>query len=1190
VEIAAWVAGRISGKPLENIGLLPGGAKAGEFGAGGCDIADMPLADFIHLRVHTAYSLSAGAIPVKEAVQLCKVGRMPALAITDTGNLFGALEFATACAAAGVQPIIGCEVAIAGRDEAARSNGPPGRSVEPDRIVLLVQSEAGYRNLLALVSHSYLASDGAAEPAVSLADIAAASEGLICLSGGPKGPLGRLLTEGQGDAAEALLGELRMAFPGRLYIELMRHNGPDEARSEPALVELAYRHDLPLVATNDAYFPDREFYEAHDALLCIAQGTVVADNDRRRLTPFHYFRSAAEMRDVFADLPEACDNTLTIARRCAFIPQPRQPILPAFPTEEGDTEESALRRAAQAGLDARLARLGIGEAKAKRYHERLEFELATIIAMGFAGYFLIVADFIQWAKREGIPVGPGRGSGAGSVVAWALTITDLDPLRFGLLFERFLNPERVSMPDFDIDFCQDRRDEVIRYVQQKYGRDRVAQIITFGKLQARAVLRDVGRVLAMPYGQIDRLCKLVPNNPAHPVTLEKAIAGEPALQQARDGDEAVARLIEISLKLEGLYRHASTHAAGVVIGDRPLVELVPLYRDPRSDMPATQFNMKWVEIAGLVKFDFLGLKTLTVLARAHELLAERGIELDLEGLPLDDRATYELLASGDTVGVFQVEGAGVRDMLRRLRPDRFEDIIAANALYRPGPMENIPRYIAVKHGEEAPDYLHPTLEPILNATYGVMTYQEQVMQIAQVLAGYTLGSADLLRRAMGKKIQSEMDAQRQQFVNGAVAHGVEKGRAELIFDQMAKFAGYGFNKPHAAAYALITYQTAYLKANYPVEFLAASMTLDLGNTDKLNHFRQELDRLGIRLLPPDINRSQPTFSVEIDPKSGKPAIRYALAAVKGVGAQAMELLVAERERNGRFKDLFDLAQRLDAKTFNRGQFESLAKAGAFDPLDPNRAQTFAAAELLLRQASRSANERQDGQGSLFGLGLNDRPSLPLVEDWPPVEKLQHEFAAIGFYLSSHPLDAYGKSLERAGILRWAELPKALAANGTTRFRLAGIVIGRKERTSARGNRFAFVQMSDTSGIFEVTLFAEMLSQSRALFEAGQPLAVTVDVRSEEDNLRLTAQKVEPLDDIVAHVAAGLRVFLGEERALATLKSLMGREAGGGRGRVSVVLDLAAREVEIAIPGGFRVDPKIRAAVKSLPGIVDVHDI
>ncbi len=1150
----------------------------------------MPLADFIHLRVHTAYSLSSGAITIKELVARCKADRMPAVAITDSGNLFGALEFAIACAAAGVQPIIGCELALKARDD---GNGALIRPLtEPDRLVVLVQSEIGYRNLLALVSNAYLDSDGASEPTIAIANLAARSHGLICLTGGSKGPVGRLLAEGQSDAAEMVLSELHNAFPGRLYVELMRHGGNDEARSEPGLIDLAYRHDLPLVATNDAYFPARDFYEAHDALLCIAQGKAVADNDRKRLTPWHYFRPAAEMREIFADLPEACDNTLVIARRCAFIPRPRQPILPAFPTADGESETSALRRAALAGLESRLARLGISEAEVRPYRERLEFELGTIIEMGFAGYFLIVADFIQWAKREGIPVGPGRGSGAGSVVAWALTITDLDPLRFGLLFERFLNPERVSMPDFDIDFCQDRRDEVIRYVQQKYGRDRVAQIITFGKLQARAVLRDVGRVLAMPYGQIDRLCKLVPNNPAHPVTLAQAIAGEPALQQAREADEAVARLIEISLKLEGLYRHASTHAAGVVIGDRPLVELVPLYRDPRSQMPATQFSMKWVELAGLVKFDFLGLKTLTVLVRCLELLRARGIALDLANLPLDDRPTFELLSRGDTVGVFQVEGAGVRDMLRRLRPDHFEDIIAANALYRPGPMENIPRYIAVKHGEEAADYLHPALEPILNATYGVMTYQEQVMQIAQVLAGYTLGSADLLRRAMGKKIQSEMDAQRQQFVDGAVARGVERGRAELIFDQMAKFAGYGFNKPHAAAYALITYQTAYLKANHPVEFMAALMTLDLGNTDKLNLLRQELDRLRIKLLPPDINRSQPTFSVETDPKSGKPAIRYALAAVKGVGELAMAELVRERAKNGGFKDLADFARRLDAKSFNRRQFESLARAGAFDAINPNRAQTVAAAEVILRHASRAAEDRETRQESLFGAidpAFAPRPSLPVVEDWPAVEKLQQEFAAIGFYLSSHPLDAYGKSLERAGILRWVDLPAALAANGTTRFRLAGIVVGRKERTSARGNRFAFVQMSDPSGIYEVTVFTEMLREARLLFESGEPLVVTVDIRREEDSLRLTAQKIEPLNDVVAHTAAGLRVFLGEERALAHLKNLFGRQTGG-RGRVSVVLDLSDSEVEIAIPGGFRVDPKMRAAVKSLPGIMDVHDI
>ncbi len=849
----------------------------------------MPLADFVHLRVHTAYSLSAGAIRIKELAGLCRAGRMPAVAITDTGNLFGALEFAGACAEAGVQPIIGCEVALAsrengGREDGARTNGLPGRVVEPDRIVLLAQSEAGYRNLLALVSRSYLDGDGAAEPAVTPGDLAASGDGLICLAGGPKGPVGRLLAEGQADAAEAALRRLAAAFPGRLYIELMRHGGNEEARAEPGLVDLAYRCGLPLVATNDAYFPDRDFYQAHDALLCIAQGTVVADNDRKRLTPQHYFRPAAEMRELFADLPEACDNTLVIARRCAFIPQPRQPILPAFPTEDGVDEETALRRAAAAGLEARLAAHGIADPDTRPYRERLDFELGVIISMGFAGYFLIVADFIQWAKREGIPVGPGRGSGAGSVVAWALTITDVDPLRFGLLFERFLNPERVSMPDFDIDFCQERRDEVIRYVQQKYGRDRVAQIITFGKLQARAVLRDVGRVLAMPYGQVDRLCKLVPNNPAHPVSLGQAIAGEPLLQQQRDGDETVARLIEIALKLEGLYRHASTHAAGVVIGDRPLCELVPLYRDPRSDIPVTQFNMKWVELAGLVKFDFLGLKTLTVLTHANALLAAREVQLDLSNLPLDDRPALELLSRGDTVGVFQCESAGVRDTLKKLRPERFEDVIALVALYRPGPMADIPKYISVKNGAEKPDYLHPALVDILRETFGVMVYQEQVMQIAQVLSGYTLGGADLLRRAMGKKIKSEMEAQRKGFIDGAVARGVPAAQAEAIFEKVEKFAGYGFNKSHSAPYALIAYQTAYLKANHPVEFMAALMTADLGNTDKLNLFRQELDRLGIRLLPPDINRSEPVFSVEVDAKTGKPAIRYALAAVKGVGA------------------------------------------------------------------------------------------------------------------------------------------------------------------------------------------------------------------------------------------------------------------------------------------------------------------
>ncbi|HTZ37892.1 MAG TPA: DNA polymerase III subunit alpha [Stellaceae bacterium] len=1148
----------------------------------------MPLADFIHLRVHTAYSLSAGAIKVKELVALCKANRMPAVAITDSGNLFGALEFATACAAEGIQPIIGCELALVAH-EAGEGARPPR---QPERVVVLVQNETGYRNLLGLVSRSFLDSEAGAEPAIALADLADHSEGLICLTGGAKGPLGRLIADGQSEGAAILLRALQSAFPGRLYIELTRHGMADELRSEAGFVDLAYKYDLPLVATNDCYFPDRDFYEAHDALLCIAQGRIVDDTDRARLTPDHFFRPAPEMRVLFADLPEACDNTLVIARRCAFMPVARKPILPAFPTADGVDEAAALREAAQAGLAARLATLS-AETDPAPYRERLDYELDVIVKMGFAGYFLIVADFIQWAKRQGIAVGPGRGSGAGSVVAWSLTITDIDPLRFGLIFERFLNPERVSMPDFDVDFCQERRDEVIRYVQQKYGRDRVAQIITFGKLQARAVLRDVGRALGMPYGQVDKLCKLVPNNPAHPVTLAQAIAGEPLLQQARDGDEAVARLIAISLKLEGLYRHASTHAAGVVIGDRPLVELVPLYRDPRSDMPVTQFNMKWVELAGLVKFDFLGLKTLDVLEQVVELLSARGVALDLAQLPLDDAATYALISRGDTSGVFQLESAGMRDNLRKLKPNRFEDIVAMNALYRPGPMDSIPNYIKCKNGEEAVRYPHRLLEPILKPTFGVFTYQEQVMQAAQLMADYSLGGADLLRRAMGKKIKSEMEAQRATFVAGAVKNGIDEGQANFVFDLMEKFSGYGFNKSHSAPYALVAYQTAYLKANHPVEFLAASMTLDMGNTDKLNQFRQEADRLGIALLPPDINRSNVEFAVEPDAKTGKPAIRYALAAVKGVGAQAMRDLVAERQAGGPFKDLFDFARRLDTRSFNRRQFESLVKAGAFAAIAPNRAQSLAAIDLLLRQASRAAEERVSRQESLFGgidSGFDERPSLPVVEDWPPVEKLQHEFDAIGFYLSSHPLDPYGKSLERAGVLRFAELGAALAANASTRFRLAGIVVGKKERTSARGNKYAFVSLSDTSGVFEITVFSDVLAQSRELLDGGQPLIVTIDARSEEQSVRLTAQRIEPLDRVVAHAAAGLKVFLGAEEALARLKSLFQREATGGRGRISVVLDLPDSEVEIALPGGFRVDPRIRAAVKSLPGIVDVHDI
>jgi DNA polymerase III subunit alpha len=1160
----------------------------------------MPHADFIHLRTHSAYSLSSGAIKVKALVELAKKNAMPAVAMTDSGNLFGALEFAMAAAESGVQPIIGCELGLRRADvENVRLGARIGPALPPDPIVLLVQTETGYRNLLKLVSKAFLETPGGEAPQIDLAALEGHSEGLLALTGGPSGPIGRLLADGQKAAAAAMLMKLAGLFPGRLYVELMRHGMAIEERIEGDLIDLAYTHDLPLVATNDAFFPDPSYEAAHDVLLCIAEGVVQSEPNRRRLTGQHYFTSPSEMRLLFADLPEACDNTVVIARRCAYMPEPRKPILPPFPTDSGRKEDEELRIAALAGLEARLQSHvwragGMSAAErdvvAKPYRERFAFELDVIIKMGFAGYFLIVAEFIQWAKAQGIPVGPGRGSGAGSVVAWALTITDLDPLRFGLLFERFLNPERVSMPDFDIDFCQERRDEVIRHVQQKYGHDRVAQIITFGKLQARAVLRDVGRVLGMPYSQVDRICKLVPNNPANPVTLKDAINGEPVLQQMRDEDESVARLIAIALKLEGLYRHASTHAAGVVIGDRTLNELIPLYRDPRSDMPVTQFSMKYAELAGLVKFDFLGLKTLDVLQKAVEMVAARGIPLDLAALPLDDPKSYALMAKGDTAGIFQLEGTGMRDMLKKLGPDRFEDIIAVVALYRPGPMENIPRYIEVKHGREKPDYLHPKLQPILEETHGIIIYQEQVMEIAKVLSGYSLGSADLLRRAMGKKIKAEMDAQRRQFVDGAVERGVDPELAEHIFDLVAKFAGYGFNKSHAAAYALVAYQTAYLKANYPVEFLAASMSLDIGNTDKLNLFRQECARLGIKVLPPDINRSEVDFSVE-QTREGA-AIRYALAAVKGVGAAAMREIIAARKVNGAFKDLFDFARRLDVKSFNRRQFENLIRAGAFECLNPNRAQSFAAIELLLRHASVAAEERASSQVNLFGAGgeaTGQRFALPQSQDWSALDRLQQEFAALGFYLSSHPLDAYGKSLARVGVVRYADLKDRLAAGGSTRFRLAGIVIGRKERSSSEGRRFAFVQMSDATGTFEVTLFSEVLTQARELLDSGKPLLVTVDIRADDDALRLTAQRVEPLEGIVAQAAAGLKVVLGETGALPAFKSLLQGEAGG-RGHVNVVVSLPTSEVEIALPGGFRIGPQVLSAVQRLPGVLSVQEI
>ncbi|HVY84900.1 MAG TPA: DNA polymerase III subunit alpha [Caulobacterales bacterium] len=1131
-------------------------------------------APFIHLRARSAYSLLQSAVHVGDLAKLAAKHEMPALALTDANNLFGALEFSEYFAGKGLQPIVGLSLDVKGE------GGVDGA------LALLAQSAEGYANLMQLSSAAFLDTPSTEAPHVPLERLAAHSAGLIALTGGGAGPLTSLLEGGHVERAQELLQRLADTFRNRLYVELQRHGERAEVETESALVNFAYDLGLPLVASNDIRFKTRADHRAHDALLCIAAGSYLGEEDRPRVTEEHYFKSGAEMAALFDDLPEAIANTGEIARRCAFRVKKRSPILPQFDTKRGRDEPAELKAQAEAGLKERLKALGPERMAAPKeeYEKRLAYELGVITQMKFPGYFLIVSDFIKWAKAHDIPVGPGRGSGAGSVVAWALTITDLDPLRFGLLFERFLNPERVSMPDFDIDFCQERRGEVIEYVKNKYGADRVAQIITFGTLQARAVLRDVGRVMQLPFGQVDRLAKLVPANPANPVTLAEAIELEPKLKEAREKEPEVGELLDVALQLEGLYRNASTHAAGVVIGDRPLMELVALYRDPRSDMPATQFNMKWVESAGLVKFDFLGLKTLDVIDRAVKFVKQRGIEIDLSRIPYDDGQTYQLMQSGMTFGVFQLEGQGMRDTLRKVKPTTLDDIIALISLYRPGPMKNIDHYASVKHGKEQPDYLHPTLEPILKETFGVIIYQEQVMQIAQVLSGYSLGEADLLRRAMGKKQPAEMAKQKSRFIEGAKERGVSENLASHIFDLVEEFAGYGFNKSHAAAYAVIAYQTAYLKAHYPVEFIAASMCLDLSNSDKLASFAQDAKRMSVKVLPPDLNASEADFSVQ--PIEDGFAIRYALGAVRNVGLTAMESVVGERQRGGPFKSLHDFAERIDCKSVNRRQLENLAKAGAFDGLEPDRARAHAACEVLAAYAQRVAEERASSQASLFGAEEpSARPAFPKPPSWSGQDRLDAERESVGFYLSGHPLSAFftdagDRYMTFTDILEEGETEPRI-------YPMAGVVRRVQYRPAMSGGTLAFVSLSDPTGDYEAMVMPENVAAARERLEVGKPVVFRGKVRWRDGDLKLAADTFEPVEAAEARTAEDLRIILKEGAPLNlladTLKALPPAQPGEAR-PLRLVLKLKdGREVELRhklVPAG----PAARAAIKAAKGV------
>ncbi len=1147
----------------------------------------MAYSPFVPLRVFSSFTMLEGAIEPKAIAKAARERGFPAIAVADRNGLYGVMAFGEACKAAGVQPIVGTLLSVA-RPGQRLANGAP----QIDWLALYAQDDAGYDNLCALVSAAHLGRPVEQDPHVLLSDIAGKTDGLICLTGGGEGALARLLAGEQKSAADDYVEQLEALFGGRLYIELSRRGDEVEKAAEDALIDLAYARALPIVATNPANFVEPQFHPAHDAMLCIAQSAYVESEDRRVSSPEAWLKPAEAMEDAFSDLPEAIRNTLVVAQRCAFMAPKRKPILPSL---AGDREGEAaqLKADAHAGLAARLAHYpDLSDEDREAYVTRLDFEVDVITQMGFPGYFLIVADFIKWAKAHDIPVGPGRGSGAGSVVAWALTITDLDPLKLGLLFERFLNPERVSMPDFDIDFCETRRGEVIRYVQEKYGRDTVAQIITFGKLKARAVLKDTGRVLQMSYGQVDRLAKLVPNHPTDPWTLERALNGVAELMTEYKQDDGVRRLFDMARQLEGLPRHSSTHAAGVVIGDRPLDQLVPLYRDPRSDMPVTQFDMKYVETAGLVKFDFLGLKTLSVLKEARRLLALRGVDVDLDALAWDDEEVYALLQRGETVGVFQLESEGMRRTLSAVKPTNFGDIIALVALYRPGPMDNIPLFGARKNGREKIAYPHPLLEGILAETYGIFVYQEQVMQAAQILAGYSLGGADLLRRAMGKKVQAEMDAQRDTFVKGCGEHnGIDAKAANELFDLIDKFAGYGFNKSHAAAYALLSYQTAWLKAHYPHEFFAASMSFDSHQTDKLSIFIDDMRRLDVAIAPPSVNDSEADFSVGRGDDGL--TVRYALGALKGVGEKAMEALVAERAK-GDFVSLDDFASRIDPKLLNRRQIEALAAAGAFDCIEPDRPRAFAGAESLLACANSSAHERSTGQGGLFGGDIAIAPALqlPAAEPWTLAERMTREKDAFGFYFSSHPVEQYEAIVSARGARSYGDICDNVEMTAGTRIPMvmAAMVESARPRVSQRGNRFLNLTLSDRSGQFQSSCFDEQAGKIlEALAADGgcAMLSVELDLLEGEETPRVTVRGAQSLADMAATAALQLTCRVDTLAAIEDMaRLLVKRDDAKGRVVVTTIDPLTDDEIRIELGRGFALGPDTVSRLDIIAGVTE----
>ena len=1083
---------------------------------------------FNHLKVHTQYSICEGAIRIDDLADYCKSNKIKSIGLADSYNLCGALEFSEKISKAGTHPIIGTQINLNISDIIGK-------------VTLYATSEEGYKNLTKLSSSSYLKNNAMKEPSCDLKDLIDNNEGLILLTGNSTNFFGKLFYKNKLKDFNQILNSLKNYFKDRLYIEIQRHNEFQEKNFENYLLSISKSLQLPLIATQEVFYLEKDMYEAHDALICIGEKSFIDDKNRFKYNNQHYFKSQEELEQIYSDIPEALKNNYNFHLRFNFKPKKSKPILPSIASEESGSPEEELTKLAKLGLENRLENFiskknkNLSKNQIKEiYEDRLNHEIDIINSMDYASYFLIVSDYIKWAKKNSIPVGPGRGSGAGSLVAYSLDITDLDPIEFDLIFERFLNPDRISMPDFDIDFCEEKRDQVFEYLKKKY-KNGVAHIITFGKLKARMVLRDVGRVLGLSYGHVDRICKMVPFDPSRPLTLQESIDREPRFKEEVKNNVKVKKLLELSLKLEGLNRNMATHAAGVVIAGDKLAEQFPLYMDYSSNLtlPSTQYDMYSSENAGLVKFDLLGLKTLTVIDNTIKRLKLKKIDLDISKINQKDEKVFSMLSTGETTGLFQLESAGMREAIKQMKPNKFDDIIALVALYRPGPMSNIPIYNDCKNGIKEPDYIHPTLKEILTPTYGIIIYQEQVMQIAQTLAGFTAGEADILRRAMGKKKKAELDKQKERFINGALKNGIAKDVANFVFTKIEPFAQYGFNKSHAAAYALIAYQTAYLKTYHKEDFIAATMSTELTNTSKLREFVEELKKLKIEIVKPSINKCFSDF------RAIKGKLVYGLGAIKNVGYEAISNIINEREKNGSFKSLVDFINRVKIKDVNKLQLEGLVKAGVFDEFDKDRGKIFNSIPKIIQQIKNINDDKDNHQANLFADDNNNRTEFEFLQStsWKQKELLSEEFKAVGFYLTNHPLNEYDDIFNQLNITSYYEFYKKENIEGL----VAGTIMSIQEKKSAKGTPYAIVKFTDKQAEFELFLFAEILIANRDKLKEAESFVLTLQkdkISGETEKKRINVRKILSLNDVINQPYSKVTIELKKDYDIDEIKELL----------------------------------------------------